>query len=177
MALNSQYPMFTSGRTTTTPGFNNVLANAIPNFGQINTGVGANVAQQVNGLPSAGPVQRANAYFGVGSGMPGSDFIRNRGFDLYGQQAEQQKQRGFDNFLKLISGYAGNIAPTVGQNQQAAQFDAEMNLKRQQLANESSQGFRDQPKKNIPNGIYRIPGRTYGGVPGGANIPEYPGAF
>ena len=55
--------------------------------------------------------------------MPGSDFVRNRGFDLYGEQAEASKQRGLDNFLKLISGYSGTVMPTAGQMMQSDEGD------------------------------------------------------
>jgi len=99
-----------------------ILNSAIPGFSNLSASGSGIVKNLMGGLPSAGPAQRANAYFGAASGMPGSDFIRNRGFDLYGQQAEQYKQRGFDDFLKLLSGYSGTVAPTVGESIQEDQF-------------------------------------------------------
>lgn len=47
--------------------------------------------------------------------MPGSDFVRNRGYDQYNQKAEQYRQRGFDDFLNLLKGASGTIAPTPGE--------------------------------------------------------------
>ena len=70
--------------------------------------------------------------------MPGSDFIRNRGFDLYGQQAEGYKQRGFDDFLKLLSGTIGTVTPNAGQLQQQTQFD-KSHMFQQQQANANIQ--------------------------------------
>lgn len=109
----------------TAPNFNAIVENAIPGFGGMSTGASNIVNQLIQGMPSAAPTQRANAYFGTQSGMPGSDFVRNRGFDLYGQEAEASKQRGFDNFLKMIGAFSGTVAPTTGQSLQSSQADAD----------------------------------------------------
>lgn len=92
-----------------------ILNNAIPGLDGLTGRASSNVGQLLSGLPSAGPTQTANAYFGAGSGMPGSDFIRNRGYDQYNQKAEGYKQRGFDDFLSLLKGASGTIAPTPGE--------------------------------------------------------------
>lgn len=109
-----------------------IVNQAIPGYSNLSRGASGVVGNLMGGLPSAAPTQRANAYFGTNSGMPGSDFVRNRGFDLYGQQAEQYKQRGFDDFLKLLSGTVGTVTPTAGQQQQQGQFDKELQLRQQQ---------------------------------------------
>ena len=103
----------------TTNQMDQIVNHAIPGYSGLTKSASSIVGNLMGGLPSAGPTQRANAYFGVSSGMPGSDFIRNRGFDLYGQQAEGYKQRGFDDFLKLLSGTIGTVTPNAGQQQQA----------------------------------------------------------
>lgn len=77
----------------------------------------------LSGMPSTGTAQRANAYFGSQTGMPSSDFVRNRGFDLYREQADKYQQRGFDDFLQLLRGTSGTIAPTTGEQLQSNQFD------------------------------------------------------
>ena len=107
-----------------------ILNSAIPGFSTLSSSGSGIVKNLMGGLPSAAPTQRANAYFGTTSGMPGSDFIRNRGFDLYGQQAESYKQRGFDDFLKLLSGVSGTVAPTTGQSIQQQQFPTETDTAR-----------------------------------------------
>lgn len=98
-----------------------IVNNAIPGFNGLSGSATGIIGNLMGGLPSAAPTQRSNAYFGVNSGMPGSDFVRNRGFDLYGEQAQQNQQRGFDDFLKLLQGYSGTVMPTqaeqIGQNQ------------------------------------------------------------
>jgi hypothetical protein len=112
---------------------NNPLTSAIPGFDNLAGGASSLVQNLLSGLPSAAPAQRQAAYFGVNSGMPGSDFARNRGYDLYGEQAEAFQQRGFDDFLKLLQGYSGTVAPTAGQTLQQRQANAEM-ISRQRQA-------------------------------------------
>ncbi len=58
--------------------------------------------------------------------MPGSDFVRNRGYDLYGEKADKYQQEGLDNFLKLLSGYSGTVMPTAGQQIETQQFNANL---------------------------------------------------
>jgi len=116
----------------TTNQMDQIVNKAIPGYSGLTSSASSIVGNLMGGLPSAGPAQRANAYFGATSGMPGSDFIRNRGFDLYGQQAEQYKQRGFDDFLKLLSGTVGTVTPNAGQQQQQSQFDKDLQLRQQQ---------------------------------------------
>ena len=95
---------------------------ALPGFSGLSQSATDIVGNLLKGLPSAAPTQKANAYFGAASGMPGSDFVRNRGFDLYGQEAEKYKQRGLDNLLSLLQGYSGTVVPTAGQAIEANQF-------------------------------------------------------
>jgi len=103
----------------------------------------------MQGLPSAGPTQRANAYFGATSGMPGSDFVRNRGFDLYGEKSEGYKQRGFDDFLQLLRGVSGTIAPTTGEQIQDQQYN--QNLQQRQIeGNRQAQQFNAQFNRSAP---------------------------
>lgn len=120
-------PMYTTNQMS------RIANQAIPGYSGLTNTASSIVGNLMGGLPSAAPAQRANAYFGQGSGMPGSDFIRNRGFDLYGQQAEGYKQRGFDDFLKLLSGTIGTVTPNAGQLQQQTQFDKSHMLQQQQV--------------------------------------------
>lgn len=112
------------------------LTKTIPNFDRLRGGATGLVQNLLEGLPSSAPTQRANAYFGAKSGMPGSDFVRNRGFDLYGEEAEKYKQRGFDDFLKLLQGFDGTVGPTIGQKIQDRQFGEQLDFQKQQAANQ-----------------------------------------
>lgn len=126
-----------------TPPTTGTVTNNVPGFNNLSRSASGIVSNLTGGLPSASPTQRASAFFGASSGMPGSDFIRNRGFDLYGQKAEEYKQRGFDDFLNMLKGYSGTVMPTTGEQLQNQQFnarlaageresDADMALKQQQ---------------------------------------------
>jgi hypothetical protein len=95
-------------------------------------------------MPGTSNARKSAAYLGTASGMPGSDWARNRGFDLYGQQAEERNQRGIQDLLSLIS---GTTAPTLqaqaqanqvdqfgrSLNQNASQFAADQALKRDKV--------------------------------------------
>ncbi len=100
-----------------------ILANAVPGLDNLTAGASGVVNNLLGGMPSPSVAQRANAYYGGASGMPSSDYVRNRGVDLYGQQADQYRQRGFDDFLQLLRGTSGTIAPTPGEQLQSNQFD------------------------------------------------------
>ena len=137
MAFNQRYPGF---NTSSTPAISSIINGGLPNFGGMGNAAAGNIMGQITGMPSPSIARRANSYFGVGSGMPNSDFVRNRGFDLYGQQAQAAQQQGFDNFLKLLQGYSGTLMPTVGQSIQSQQFNDELGFKeRQALADRELQ--------------------------------------
>lgn len=122
--------------TKLTDEMSSIVNKALPGFNSLSSSATGIVGNLMSGLPSAGATQRANAYFGAGSGMGNSDFVRNRGFDLYGKEAEASKQRGFDDFLKLLSGYSGTVMPTVAQQQRSGEFAQDL----QQRQNESNLG-------------------------------------
>lgn len=104
----------------------------IPGFGGMSNSASNIIQSLMMGQPSPSPIQRQNAYFGTGSGMPGSGFVANRGYDLYGEKAEGYQQRGLDNFLKLIQGYSGTVMPTTGQQLQDSQFRADLDFRDRQ---------------------------------------------
>ncbi len=136
-AVPTQYPVY-PGAVNPLPDpmefsrqSHDILNNAVPGLDKLTSGATGVVNNLLEGLPSAGPTQRANAYYGASSGMPGSDFVRNRGFDLYQEKADSYKQRGFDDFLALLKGASGTIAPTPGEQLQNTQFDR--NLQQRQV--------------------------------------------
>jgi len=104
----------------------------IPGLSQNTATASGNVGQLLKGAPSTANARNKSAYFGVNSGMPGSGLSNAYGYDLYGQEAEANKQRGFEDLLKMITSYSGTIAPTTGQLQQQSQFDQELAFKKQQ---------------------------------------------
>ena len=171
-------PMMGPAPTATPPNFNAIVDNAIPGFGGMSTGASNIVNQLIQGMPSAAPTQRANAYFGTQSGMPGSDFVRNRGFDLYGQEAEASKQRGLDNFLKMIGAYSGTVMPTAGQSLQASQAAAELASRNRQADAQLGldrwrMGLEAQKLKPKVSGTFRIPGTSVFGAPGMMTYSEF----
>lgn len=109
-----------------TPSAAGSVSNIVPNFNRLSADASGIVNSGMSGLPSSSPARRAGAFFGAGSGMPNSDFVRNRSYDLYGEQADAYQQRGLDNFLKLLQGYSGTVMPTAGQQVQNQQFNREL---------------------------------------------------
>ena len=136
------------------------MNKAIPGFSGLTQSASDIVGTLLKGLPSASPTQRANAYFGTASGMPGSDFVRNRGFDLYGEEAEKYKQRGIDNLLAMLQGYSGTITPTTGQALQSDQFNQEIAMQKAQqaLQNALVQQKTEPKKREYSKTIYSTMG-------------------
>lgn len=115
------------------PSGNNYAVNqAIPGFSGLTQSATSIIRNLMSGQPATSTARRANAYFGASSGMPGSDFVRNHGFDVYNQQGEQNQQRGFQDLLSLLSGYSGTVMPTTGQRIQDSQFGQDLNFRRSQ---------------------------------------------
>lgn len=102
----------------------------IPGFSGLTSAASGNIGAQLSGLPSTGRARTKAAYFGATSGMPNSGVSNAFGMDLYGQEAEQQKQQGFENLLKMLTGYSGTVAPTVGQQIQDTQFGADLDFRK-----------------------------------------------
>jgi len=145
----------------------------IPGFNNLTSSASTNIGQQLTGMPSTGPARQKAAYFGATSGMPNSGVSSALGYDLYGQDAERQKQQGFDNLIQMLTGYSGTVAPTTGQAIQSDQFDAEFNdrRRREDLArrdNEEQMIERNRPRKF---GFSMTGNRGY--VPGGFQNREW----
>lgn len=139
-----------------------ILANAVPGLDNLTGAAAGDVGNLLNGLPSPSVARRSNAYFGTRSGMPSSDFVRNRGFDLYGQQADQYRQRGFDDFLQLLKGASGTIAPTPGEQSQNQQFNQQ--FQQGQIQNNQQvgqQNLRTPYSNGTPNNDFASPTSYY----------------
>lgn len=101
--------------------FSGAAAAGIPQFAE-NAGAASGI---VNNLMTGKPAmdRTAAAYFGVGAGVPGSDFAANRAYDLFGKQREQRQQRGFEDFLAMLKTFSGSVVPTTGEQIQSDQFN------------------------------------------------------
>lgn len=144
--------------------FGGAIETAIPGFAGLTNSATGIIRQLMSGLPSAAPTQRANAYFGANSGMPGSDFVRNRGFDLYGEKAEQYKQRGFQDLLALLQGYSGTVAPTTGEQIGSDEFQQNFNYRvgRDAIEDREKAARRYRPPINNDNTFNPLIGSRYG---------------
>ncbi len=120
------------------------LEALMPGFGKNVSTASGNINELLNGLPSPSLARNAAAYYGVGSGMPGSDYVRNRGFDLYNTQANQMKQQGQDDLLKLLSTVSGTAVATPGQALQDKQASGQLDLGNRSLANSANQSEQDR---------------------------------
>lgn len=120
------------------------IGNAIPGLPGLTSSATNIISSALNGIPSPSESRLQNAWFGAGSGLdPTSDFLRNRGYDLYRGKAQQNQQRGIQDLLALVGGYSGTVVPTPGQElgaqqqaadrgQRGAQFNATMGFEREQ---------------------------------------------
>ena len=140
--------------------YNTFMEGILPGYGKLtSTGTGV-IQDMLSGLPSPSAARQSNAYFGAGSGMgAGSDFLRNRGYDLYGQQAKQQEQQGVTDMLAFTQGIAAPANTYTGtQNQmqlgqgnlglgyaklgqEAGEFGQNLALQKQQQANQFNLGM------------------------------------
>lgn len=118
----------------------NFLESVLPGISGLTSTATGNIAELLGGNPSPALARNANAYWGVGAGQPGTGdintFIGQRGTDLYGAQAQQNKQQGLSDLLQTLGAYAAPYLSNQGQQLQNKQFG-------QNLSQSGSQ-FQDQ---------------------------------
>lgn len=150
----------------------NFMEKFIPGITGNTATASGNVGQLLSGMPSTSNARKKAAYFGAASGMPGSGVANAFGYDLYNQEAEANKQRGFDNLLKMLTSYSGTVAPTTGQQIQASQFDQDLAFRKQQAGAERATQQRrlDEASKPKKYGRYQV---GPGPVPGGFTEKEW----
>ena len=148
----SGMPNANSGIPGDTSGY---LNQVLPGFSGASSSAMGVINNLLNGLPSVDATRQSNAYFGAGSGMPGSDFVRNRGYDLYGQKAQANQQTGLQDLLSTIGGYSGTVVPTAGQSLQNTQFGQSLG---EQVAGREQQG--NQFGQTLANQKYEF-GQNY----------------
>lgn len=95
-------------------------------FGGLIGSAKSNIANLLHGLPSADQARTENAYFGVQSGMPGSDYVRNRGYDLYNQKAQNYRQAGMSNLTDLLGSVTSPTLSNQAQQLQNQQFQQQL---------------------------------------------------
>jgi len=150
------------------------ISKYLPGFKGNTAAAEQNIGQQLSGMPSTAPARAKAAYFGATSGLPNSGVSNAVGYDLYGEDAAREKQSGFDNLLKLITGYSGNAFTTPGQEMQGDQFNRDLANRNQQAAIGRGMDWYDKEQKNKPrlrSGFKMIGNR--GPVPGGFTDREW----
>ena len=79
----------------------------IPGFDMLSESASSNISDLLKGTESPAITQNMNSQWGVGAGVPGTDFLRGRATDLYGQRSADRKQQGLGNLLSMLQGYSG----------------------------------------------------------------------
>lgn len=137
------------GGNTTGTGTNgqSFLESVLPGIGNLTSSATGVIQNLLNGLPSVSQSRTSNAYFGVGAGQPDvggvNTFTANRGADLYGQQANQNRQSGLSNLFQAIGSYSSPILSNQAQQFQNQQFGANL----QQQGDEFTQSQQQQDKQ------------------------------
>ena len=200
MATNPRNPLLSGGGALNIPGTsptavnpvagnttsNSIINNTVPGAPGLTNSASQLTQQLLNGMPATSRSRSAAAYYGAGSGIPGADFVRNIGYDLYNKEGDAAKQQGFNNFLALVSGLTGPQLQQQSQDNQSSQFaqslaqqkaefadrlkqaqdqfDAQHDLELQQFGFNRDRYFSSQPAKHNRGTISSIPS----GVPGAA---------
>lgn len=106
----------------------NFLESVLPGIGGLTSSATGVIGNLLNGLPSVSKTRSNNAYWGVGAGQPDvggvNTFTGNRGADLYGQEAGQNRQQGLSNLFGAINSYSSPILQNQGQQFQNSQFNS-----------------------------------------------------
>jgi len=117
--------------TTGTSSGQGFLESVLPGIGNLTSSATGVISNLLNGLPSVSQARTSNAYFGVGAGQPDTGgvgtFTANRGADLYGQQAQQNRQQGLGNLFQALGSYSQPILANQGQQLQNSQFNQQLN--------------------------------------------------
>ena len=148
------------------------INQAVPGLSGLTSSASGIIQNALSGIPSPSLSRLSNAYFGAGSGMdPTSDFLRNRGFDLYRTQAQGQQRQGIQDLATLLGSTAGTVAPTPGQELQNTQ--AQRSLAEQSSQFSQNLGFeREQYNKQL-----ELLNKYLGGGGGGGSPLAYEGGI
>lgn len=117
---------FSATGTPSAPVQKPILNSVLPGQSQMTQAASNIINSSLVGLPSPSEARRANAYYGAASGIPGSEFIARRGFDLYNRQADERKARGLQDLLAFFSTFSGPALQQRSQDIQQGQFGASL---------------------------------------------------
>lgn len=140
------------------------LINAIPGFSGLSSQSSDLIRQLMSGQLTTGErssIYNAGAERGIMGGMPGSSAM---GGSLYanadlrniGRASGERQQQGFQDFLSMLQGYSGTVAPTVGQEMQQDQFAKDLELRNKQYGLQERDFNSRQPQ--IRNRMVSDPG-------------------
>jgi hypothetical protein len=119
------YLVNTTNNTNTGSTVSNAFNNAVPGLRNLTTGASAVIQNLLSGTPSPDEARLENAWYGAGTGLDAnSDFLRNRGFDLYGKKAAANKQQGLSDLFSYLSATNPQAQADVA-NQQFLQSQAQ----------------------------------------------------
>jgi len=160
---------FTTTPTTNATATNqNFLESVLPGIGNLTSSATGVIGNLLNGLPSVSQARTSNAYFGVGAGQPATGgvgtFTANRGADLYGQQANQNRQTGLSDLLSTLGSYSSPILSNQGQQLQNTQFNSQLG----QQASEFNQNYELQKFQAMLQALglgNQITGTNTGNIP------------
>lgn len=163
---NSGIPPTTA--TANQPNGQSFLETVLPGIGGMTKSATGVIQDLLTGLPSVSKARTNNAYFGVGAGQPATGgvgtFTANRGADLYGQQAQQNRQQGLSSLFQAIGSYSSPILSNQGQQFQNNQANAGLG----QQASQFSQNYELQKFQAMLSAL-GLGNQITGGLPG--NIP------
>jgi hypothetical protein len=123
-AVTATSPTTTSSDASS---YNNYLEQLLPGITGLQGQATGAIGNLLSGLPSPSASRTANAYFGAGSGMgTGSQFLQNRGYDLYNQKAAANQQTGLSDLNSLIGSTTSPALTYQGQQLQNQQFGSNL---------------------------------------------------
>lgn len=129
----------------------------IPGFDILSQAASTNVKDLLQGVESPAITQNMNAYWGVGAGVPGSEFLRNRAVDLYGQRAQARKEQGLTDLLNMMQGYSGTVtakpSDIIGAETAMQQIGSQERLAEAQRALQAQQLAEQQRQFNLGYGL------------------------
>lgn len=121
MALQSIISRGGGGVTNTTAprNYQQDLESILPGIsGTLGQQLG-NINNLISGTESPAITQNMNAYWGANSGLaPGSEFLRNRAVDLFGERSAQRQAQGGQDLLGLLGGVSAPLSSYRGQDVQ-----------------------------------------------------------
>jgi hypothetical protein len=162
-------PVSLPGLPPTGSAANRRFSTGIPGEEGLYLDASRNVGDLLAGEESPDITRNINAEWGAGSGLaPGSEFMRNRGADLYGQRAAARKSQGMKDLLAMMGTFSGTVTATPGQvlGDEAAQrsyaLDQQQFAEQQRQFNESlaNQKAMEQARLDLENERFQLDRRT-----------------